>query len=106
MKHRNKYGTKHHKKVGDRYTRDHVRLAEIELDESDYAGITQIRPPWRKRWLDDDFHFRRLTDNEGWDSDRINEIKQTRRPIASRNRVYRKEWVFEEDDEKNRSGGD
>ena len=80
---------KHCKKHGDRYCRDDDWLPEIEieLDETGYAWLSQIRAPWRKRWLDDRDYGRRFRDKEGWDDDRVNEIRWARKPYGTTRRV-------------------
>jgi hypothetical protein len=73
---------KHRKKLDDRYASDDDwrREFEIELDDAGFAGLPQIRAPWRKRWLEDHDNGRRFRDNEGWRYDRINEISRSRKP--------------------------
>jgi hypothetical protein len=88
---------KHCKKHGDRYASDDDGLPEfeVELDDTGYAWLSQISAPWRQRWLDDHDNGRRFQDNEGWDADRINEIRRARKPYG-RTRRDRKRFHDEE----------
>jgi hypothetical protein len=88
---------KHRKTHGDRYYQDDDCLPEIELDETSYAGLSQVRAPSRKRWLADHDHSWRSRDNEGWDSDRIIELRRARK-ARGRNRRDRKRFYDEEDE--------
>ncbi len=83
---------KHHQKHGDRYSRsdDWLPDFEIESDDTEYAWRSQVRVPWRKRWLDDHAFGHRSRDNEGWDADRINEMRRVRKPYGRTRRDRRR----------------
>jgi hypothetical protein len=89
---------KHRKKHDNRYasTDDWRSEFEIELADAGYARLSLIQAPWRKRWLEDQDNGRRSRDNEGWDNDRMNEVRRARKPYGrthrDRNRFYDDEF--------------
>lgn len=73
---------KNHKTRGDRDFRSQDWSPDVPLERDDtYAWLSQMPLPPRRRWLVNHAeHVRRFRDNEGWDDDRMNELRRAGRP--------------------------
>jgi hypothetical protein len=64
---------------------------DLAWEDEDSAWLAYVRGPWAKRrWSNDQRDGRRRKDNEGWDDDRVHEIRRARKPYGGMRRARKR----------------
>jgi hypothetical protein len=71
---------------------------DLTWEDGDSAWLAYVRGPWAKKLQSNDQrNVRRCKDNEGWDDDRINEIRRARKPYGRIHRGRKRFYVDEDE---------